>query len=197
MQQSDLPSSLWQCRNARRAAPEHAPSFPAGRCAGNGQVGRMAVCGKIRGPLHIQKPASAAMPDFFRSCSAQRSFDAEITLQFQMGPVIYRTADEFRHNSSEFGKFCVIRSPAGHVFFCHAADTHAAPLIMIRFQPDLRQVIIAAALINVLCRQMVVIVNNRSLFCMIKEQLASRLRSQKEVFIHKGFHTALLLCIIF
>lgn len=103
--------------------------------------------------------------------------------------MVQRAADKLRHDLRPFLEFLVLRRITGNILLVHAAGTHGAPFVVICRQPELRQIFVLLPLGNLARRQMVVIVVNRLVFCVLVKQRPRRLIFQQEIFVHKCFHS--------
>ena len=105
-----------------------------------------------------------------------------------MRPMVQRAADKLRHDLRPFLEFSVFWRVTGDIPFVHAAGAHGTPFVMIRRQPQLRQVFVLLPLGNLARRQMVVIVVNRLVFCVLVKQRPRRLIFQQKLLVHKCSH---------
>ncbi len=129
------------------------------------------------------------LPDSRRSLRRQRCGYLKIPLQFQMRPMVQRAADQLRHDLCPLLEFFVLRRVAGDIPFVHAAGAHGAPFVMVCCQPQLRQIFVPLPLRNFLRRQMVVIVVNRLMLCVLVKQRPSHVIFQQKILVHKCFHS--------
>ena len=118
----------------------------------------------------------------------QRRVDFEIALQFQMRPVMQRAPGELRHNLRPLLEFLIFRRAAGDVPLVHTADAHRTPFVVICRQPELRQIFVLLPLGNLARRQMVVIVVNRLVLCVLAKERFGHFIFQQKVFVHKCSH---------
>ena len=129
------------------------------------------------------------LPDSRRSLRRQRCVYLKIPLQFQMHPMVQRAADKLRHDLRPFLEFSVFWRVTGDIPFVHAAGAHGTPFVMIRRQPQLRQVFVLLPLRDLARRQVVVIVVNRLVFRILMKQRPRRFIFQQEIPVHKCFHS--------
>ena len=142
----------------------------------------------------------ALVPDLFRCFNSQRFLDAEILVQFKVAPVIHRIADGHFQCFREFHKTIKVRLVAGDVIFRCSVGTHDSPLVVVAeissvrilsAEPYFRQVVEAPVLVDFLRGDVAVIVNQRHAVSVIVEQMLSGFCLQKEIPVHKCFHSLL------
>ena len=102
--------------------------------------------------------------------------------------MVQRAADKLRHDLRPFLEFLVLRRITGNILLVHAAGTHGAPFVVICRQPELRQIFVLLPLGNLARRQMVVIVVNRLVLCVLAKERFGHFIFQQKVFVHKCSH---------
>ena len=105
-----------------------------------------------------------------------------------MCPVVQRAADKLRHDLRPFLEFLVLRRITGNILLVHAAGTHGAPFVVICRQPELRQIFILLPLRDLTRRQMVVIVVDRLMLCVLMKQRPRYFIFQQKILVHKCPH---------
>ena len=127
-----------------------------------------------------------ARPDHWSRTFIQQFFDSEIPLEFEMGPMVERVAQRVRHGTCP-GQELVVRSRgAGAEWLLDSVGPHGPPLVMIAFEPDLKQIREAAVHGDPARRKMVVIVQNRLRLGVVEVQPTGSLGAQKKVFVKKS-----------
>ena len=129
-----------------------------------------------------------ALPDFRSRVLIQQIVDSEITLEFEMSPVIERIAQGIRDRSRPSQEFLVRGGVAGDVFFRDAVCTHGAPLVVIPFEPDFEQIFETAILREIFRREMTVVVENRLRGGVLMVEPASDVVGKQEIFAEEGGH---------
>ena len=128
------------------------------------------------------------VPNLTSRGGGERGGDAEIALQFQMRPVVHGAADQAGQHRGELLKLLVLGSVARHIVLGHAADAHDAPLIVIGLQPQLGQVLVAAALIDLPGVEVVMIVHDGTVRRVVVVEGAGGGGMQEKITIHKCSH---------
>src|SRR5208283_2912903 len=71
----------------------------------------------------------------------EQFINAEIALQFEMGPVIERIAETVRDGGGPSEKLVVGGSVAGTKGFGDAVGSHGPPFVVVTLEPDLEEVV--------------------------------------------------------
>src|SRR5262249_61767358 len=98
-----------------------------------------------------------------------------------MCPVIQGIAQNMWDGARPSEKFFPRLSIARAIALRHAMGAHGAPLVMVAFQPDLKQIRELSIARDVTRRQMTVIVEDRLLSCIMPVQMTSRLVLKKKI----------------
>jgi len=86
---------------------------------------------RARAEFGSDEAGVAGLPDHRRGLLAERQVDAEITLQFEVSPVVQRIADEFGHGTRPGQEGSVVGRMPGDILFHHAVGAHGAPLVVV------------------------------------------------------------------
>ena len=148
----------------------------------------------------------AEVPDFLGSLAVQHALIAEVLLQLEVAPGIHRVADGHFQALGKLLEALAVGLVAGDILLGHAVGTHHAPLVVVTevvvaavgqdlmaAQPDLRNILKTAVLINFLRGNMAVIVDDGQLGRIIMVQVLRGGGLQQKVLIHKRFHVQTLL----
>ena len=105
-----------------------------------------------------------------------------------MAPVVQGISDCLSKALSPLAEFLIVGSISGDVLFVNSEGTHQTPFIMVAAQPYLSNVVKLTILSDFSGVDMAVIVQNRSVLCVIVEQLLCCFCFQQKIFVHKCFH---------
>ena len=149
----------------------------------------------------------AQVPDLFGRVAVEHAVIAEVFLQLQVAPGIHRVANGHFQRLGKLLEALAVGLVAGDVLLRHAVGTHDAPLIVVAeiivgpvgqhlmaAQPNLGDVLKAAVLIDLLRRNVAVIVDDGQVRRVVMVQMTRGGGIQKEILVHKCFHIANLLC---
>ena len=136
----------------------------------------------------LGKHSAGLVPDFICACGRDGLINAKIALKLKMRPVVDGRADKTGHYFGEAEELFVVICLACNIEFVHTANSHTAPLIMVCLKPELSEVFISAALIYILGRKVVVIIDDGTIFCVAVEKLFGSFRAEEKILIHKFFH---------
>ena len=128
------------------------------------------------------------VPNLTSRGGGERDGDAEIALQLQMCPVVHGAADEAGQHRGELLKLLVLGSVARHIVLGHTADAHDAPLIVIGLQPQLGQVLVAAALVDLTGVEVVMVVHDGTVRRVVVVEGTGGGGMQEKITIHKCSH---------
>ena len=126
------------------------------------------------------------LPDAEGIRAAEQLGDAEVALQFEVGPVVERVPQRVRNGLGPGEEFLLRGGVAGDEFLGHAVAAHGAPFVMIALEPDLKEVLELAVLRDVARGNMAVVVEDgfrRGVFVI---QPAGRLVAEQKIFMNKG-----------
>ena len=126
--------------------------------------------------------------NIFSSPGIQRSVYTEVSLQFDMCPMIQRIAYAILESLAEFQKLLLIACIARAIFFFCSCTSHGSPLIVVARKPKPRYVLRLFVFINLLWAEVTVIVANRHILSKIVEQMPCTVGVQKEIPVHKIIH---------
>lgn len=148
----------------------------------------------------------AEVPDLLGGLAVQHALIAEVLLQLEVAPGIHRVADGHFQALGKLLKALTIRLVTGDVLLGHAVGAHHAPLVVVAeivvaavgqhlmaAQPDLRDVLKAAVLINFLRRNVAVVIHDGQLGRIVVVQMLRGRGLQQKVLVHKCFHVQTLL----
>ena len=130
----------------------------------------------------------AELPDFFRRVAVQDAFIAEVLFELQMAPVIERVADGKRERLRPFLELLAVGRVAGDEPLVHARRAHQPPFIVVAAQPDLRDVLESAILIDLLRIEMAVVVDDGHECCEVVVKVLCRIGGQQKVLVHESLH---------
>jgi hypothetical protein len=80
------------------------------------------------------------LPDYGSGAFIEKFIDAEIALQFEMSPMVERIAEATGDGGGPGEEFVIAGSVAGAEGFRDTIGPHGAPLVVIAFEPDLKEV---------------------------------------------------------
>ena len=170
---------------------------------GNVALLDQAADGQLRVMLQL---VVAEVPDLLGGLAVQHALIAEVLLQLEVAPGIHRVADGHFQALGKLLKALTIRLVTGDVLLGHAVGAHHAPLVVVAeivvaavgqhlmaAQPDLRDVLKAAVLINFLRGNVAVVVHDGQLGRIVVVQMLRGRGLQQKVLVHKCFHVQTLL----
>ena len=170
---------------------------------GNVALLDQAADGQLRVMLQL---VVAEVPDLLGGLAVQHALIAEVLLQLEVAPGIHRVADGHFQALGKLLKALTIRLVTGDVLLGHAVGAHHAPLVVVAeivvaavgqhlmaAQPDLRDVLKAAVLINFLRRNVAVVIHDGQLGRIVVVQMLRGRGLQQKVLVHKCFHVQTLL----
>ena len=131
-------------------------------------------------------------PDFGGGFFVEQFRDAEITLQFQMRPVIERIAERVRHGGGPGLELVEGIGIARAKTFRDAVGPHGAPFVVIAFEPDFKQIFELAVRRDVARRNVAVVIENRLGLGVFVVKLAGRLGAQQKIFVDEWHKTGRL-----
>jgi len=141
----------------------------------------------VRGQAARQRGVSA-LPDRRRGSFIEQFGDAEVTLQFEVRPVVEGIAQRVGNGSRPGQKFLIGRGIAGNVLFRDAVGPHGSPFIVVPFKPDLEEIGETAILGNIARREMAVVVEDRLRSRKLMIKPTRRVVRQQELFAKKTVH---------
>ena len=150
----------------------------------------------------ILKELGCFVPDFLCILGSQSLLDAEILLQLQIAPVVHRIADGHLKSLCKSKELLIGLCIAGYEVLRSAVAAHHSPLVVIAeiravcaaaAEPDLCDVVVAAILIDLLRRDVAVIIDDRKLLTVIMKQVPGCFIVEHEILVHKSVHCALVL----
>ena len=145
----------------------------------------------------VLQHVGSLVPDLLRVVLGQRLGDAEVFVELKVGPVVHRVSDGHLQGSREAQELLIGIRASGDLVLRNTVGTHDSPLVVVAevaavvipaAQPDLRDVVVAAVLIDLLRRNVAVIVDDRHFFRVIVEEMLCRLVVKHKVLVHKCFH---------
>ena len=122
-------------------------------------------------------------PDFVGGFFVEQLGNAEITLQFQMRPVIERIAERVRHGGRPGFELVKWTGAARAKTFRDAVGAHGAPFVMVAFQPDFKKVFELAVGGDVARRNVAMVVKNRLVLGVLVVKFAGRFGAQQKIFV--------------
>ena len=125
-------------------------------------------------------------PDFAGGFFVEQIGDAEITLQFQMRPVIERVAERVRHGGRPGLELVKWTGAARAKTFRDAVGPHGAPFVVIAFEPDFKQILELAVRRDVARRNVAMVVKNRLGLGVLMVKFAGRFGAQQKIFVDEG-----------
>ena len=148
----------------------------------------------------------AEVPDLLGGLAVQHALIAEVLLQFEVAPGIHRIADGHFQALGKLLEALAVGLVTGNILLGHTVGAHHTPLVVVTevvvaavgqdlmaAQPDLRNILKTAVLINFLRGNMAVIVDDGQLGRIIMVQVLRGGGLQQKVLIHKRFHVQTLL----
>ena len=135
------------------------------------------------GPL---QSGVGALPDGCCGGFVKDVVDAEIALQFKVGPVVKGIAKSVGNGAGPCQEFVKVGSVAGAEVFGHSIGTHGAPLVVIAFEPDLEQIIEAAIFGDVFRPKVTVVIDDGLGFGVIVVELLSFPGMEKKIFVDEA-----------
>ena len=130
----------------------------------------------------------AQLPDGLGGLAVQRALIAEIVAQLQVAPVIQGVADRQRQGLGPGLELLAVGGVAGDLALVDAEAPHEPPLVVVAAQPDLRDVLKAPVLINLLRAQVAVVVDDGAICRGLVVQPLRRAALQQKIPIHKRLH---------
>src|SRR5262249_33917139 len=113
----------------------------------------------LRGQILGQRSVGA-LPNGRSRLLIEKVVDAEISLQFQMRPVVERIAQGVGNGSGPGQKLIVMRGLSGDISFGDSVGPHGAPFVMVALEPDFVEIGKTAILGDVFGAKMTVVVDN-------------------------------------
>ena len=126
------------------------------------------------------------LPDGGRGLLVEQGVDAEVALQFQVGPVVERIAQRVRDRPGEGEEFLVGIGIAGAERFRGPVAAHRAPLVVIALQPDLVEVGELPVRRDVGRRQVIVVVEDGLRRREVVVEAPGRLGLEQEMIVDEG-----------
>ncbi|MNI35120.1 hypothetical protein D3C73_891310 [compost metagenome] len=114
----------------------------------------------------------------------QLLLNAEVTLQFQCGPMVERIADGKRQHLAPLGELVFVRSLTSNIMLINAEGSQRTPFVMITAQPQLSDAAKPLVLGYGPGIKMTVIVNDRQRLGMLMIQDAGFLRLQQKILVN-------------
>ena len=107
-----------------------------------------------------------------------------------MTPVIQRISDGALQSLRPFLEFLPVGRISCNIALFDSIRTHLTPFVMVAAHPYLGNIIKLSVFCDFLRTDMTVVIQNRHLCCILMIQHLRSFRLQKEILIHKCFHTA-------
>ncbi len=134
------------------------------------------------GIARLAKPLPAFLPDAFGGIGIQQAIvDAEKQFQFQMHPMVKRTAQEPGNRLRPLQELLPVRSVPGNETFVDTIGAHGPPGIMVMGQPDPGQVFESCVFRNVPRREVGVKIIQRGKLGIGSVERASRFAFQQKI----------------
>jgi len=143
-----------------------------------------AACGE----LGSGEALVGAIPDLGSSVFVEEAIDAEVTFEFEVGPVEERVAEGMGHGACPGEEFFVGRRVAGAVAFVHAVGAHGAPFVVVAFEPDFEEVLEAPVFGQVARRQVAVEIEDGFRLGVLVVEPARGARGQQKVLVNEALH---------
>jgi len=126
------------------------------------------------------------LPDGLGGGGGEELVDAEVALQFEVGPVIEGVAEGIGNRASPGEELFLGRGGAGNGLLFDAVGPHGAPFVVVALEPDLEKVGELAIGGHVLGRQVAMVVEDGLRLGVVVIEAGGGFGGQEEVFVDKG-----------